>query len=257
MALLVNSSEDGRDVLLHWPSAWLADAYRAYALRMTDPAEDYPCHLGVRGHRDGLNWFTMLDSDPDAHHGVPDLARTMVRFAEYARSGPARQTLVVFAGPPDSSPDYDRDVQRFWSVLSLLTEVDPRPWPARWPTDVQDAGWQWCFGGEPWFVFGCSPAYRRRRSRNIGPCLTLIFQLRRVFENLSGSSPAGKAAKQQVRRRLASYDDVPVHPHLGDDQHSSVFKWRQYMLPDDQTTLPPEACPFTVPAAARGGSDGR
>lgn len=253
MALLVNSSEDGRAELLRWPSSWLAGAFEEYARRVADPAQDYPCHFGVRGHRDGLNWFTMLDADPAADHGVPDLAATMAKFASYARTGPPRQTLIVFAGPPDPAPDYDRDADRFWAVLSGLTAVDPRPWPAEWTTDVRDAGWQWCFGGEPWFVFGCSPAYRRRRSRNLGPCLTFVFQLRRVFENLSGSSPAGQAAKHQIRRGLARYDGVPVHPHLGDARHSSVYKWRQYLLPDDQRILAPEGCPFRVP----GGSDGR
>jgi uncharacterized protein len=228
---------------------WLVQSHRVLVERLLDPGQGgYPCHFGVRGERDGHNWFTMLDEGADGPHAVADLAETLCAFRELAWRGPKRQSLIAFVGPPAPTPGLAQDTARFWRLLAQLSAHDEAPWPADRPTDVQDPAWQWCFAGEPWFVFGCSPAYQARRSRNLGPCLTLVFQVRRVFEGISGSSKAGRAAKRQVRDQLGRYDQIPPHPHLGDAEHSSVFKWRQYLLPDDQQPLDPDACPFTPPA---------
>jgi FPC/CPF motif-containing protein YcgG len=74
--------------------------------------------------------------------------------------------------------------------------------------------------------------------------------VRRVFDGLSGSSPAGKAAKARIRQGLDAYDEVGIHPHLGDPNASSTHKWRQYVLPDDDHIVAPGACPFAVPKGA-------
>jgi uncharacterized protein len=227
---------------------WLDAAYREFNLMISGADLRYPCHFGVRGQREGRNAFTAIDSS-DGEAGVAALAGAIRAFQRMAWNGPKRQSLIAFAGPVEPSPDLGNDTRRFWELLSALTAVDELPWPAEYPADVTDPKWQWCFGGEPWFVFGCSPAYLNRRSRNVGPCLTLVFQVRRVFDGLSGSSAAGQAAKRMVRAGLARYDATAPHPHLGDDQHSSVFKWRQYMLPDDDSVLAPGACPFRQPPA--------
>jgi uncharacterized protein len=254
---LWNSSQSGLDSFLGSQQSWLADAYSAYIDRLTCHEPGYPCHFGVNGHRDGNNWFTAVDQSALAlgttgtDDGIADLAEALRTFRERAWTGPQRQTLLALVGPPDSAPDLDRDYQRFWDMLAGLTTLDEQPWPAGRPRDAADPKWEWCFDGEPWFVFGCSPAYRLRRSRNLGPCLILVFQVRRVFEGLSGSSLAGQTAKRHVRSRLLGYDAVPPHPHLGDDQHSSVFKWRQYMLPDDQHVRDPGGCPFPAAVAQR------
>lgn len=237
--------------------SWLRDAYSAYLRRLTDDVPVYPCYLGLNGHREGNNWFTGIDQLTSVSgYDVDGFARVLRAFREQAWSGPERQTLLAFVGPPDPEPDLDRDGERFWNLLASLTLLDEQPWPPDRAADTADPRWEWCFDGEPWFVFGCSPAYRLRRSRNLGPCLTLVFQVRRVFARLSGSTPAGQAAKRQIRRGLLGYDAVPLHPHLGDEQHSSVYKWRQYMLPDDQRVWDPAACPFPA-AVARQAAGGR
>jgi FPC/CPF motif-containing protein YcgG len=186
----------------------------------------------------------MVDESRGSPYGLAVLAATLREFQQVAWRGPKRQSLIVFVGPPDPRPDLDRDTTRFWALMSGLAEADDQPWPQGGTRDEKDPKWQWCFAGEPWFVFAGSPAYRNRRSRNFGPCLTLVFQVHRVFEGLSGSSPAGRAAKARVRERLVDYDTIGPHPHLGDPRHSSEFKWRQYMLPDDEQILPERACPF-------------
>ncbi|MGH8933774.1 MAG: YqcI/YcgG family protein [Egibacteraceae bacterium] len=219
------------------PRDWVGPAYEAFADRLLDSA--YPCDFGVRGQRNGHNSFAAVDDRerPDS------LVAALLAFRERAWRGPRRQSLVVFVGPPRPTT-LDQDHERFWALLERLSAHDPAGWPQDVPRDPRHPGWQWCFGGEPWFTFACSPAYSARRSRNVGPCLVVVFQTRRVFEGLSGSTPAGRAAKQRVRASLMAYDAIGPHPHLGDPQHSSTHKWRQYALPDDQRVLATDACPF-------------
>jgi FPC/CPF motif-containing protein YcgG len=222
---------------------WLAEAYSTISEKLLDPALEYPCHFGVQGQQLGHNWFTAVDAGRPGY-GVDTLAATLLAFRARAREGPRRQSLIAFVGPPEPAATLAAEHARFWALLGTLTARDPAPWPDAYPRDTTDPGWRWCFAGDPWFVFAASPAYRARRSRNLGPCLTVVFQTDRVFQGLAGTTTAGRAAKRVIRARLASYDLVPPHPHLGDQQLSSVHKWRQYALPDDQEILRPEGCPF-------------
>jgi hypothetical protein len=211
---------------------------------LLDPELDYPCHFGIQGQHSGNNWFWAVDDRRPDRYGVAALAAALAAFRARAWTGAVRQSLIVFVGPPDIRPALARHHARFWRLLSGLTARDPAPWPPDRPTDPGDPRWQWSFAGEPWFVFAGSPAYVARRSRSLGPCLTLVFQTRRVFQGLAGDTPAGQAAKAKVRRALIRYDRVPPHPHLGDAGHSSTHKWRQYALPDDQALYPVDGCPF-------------
>lgn len=227
---------------------WLAEARASFAARVLSEAADgtaYPCHFGTTAQQLGHNVFVCCERG-DAQ-GLKPLADTLLEFYARTRGGPRRMSLIVFAGPPQAAPSLERDGAEFWRILRGLREHDPLPWPADRTEDCTDPRWQWCFNGEPWFVFAGSPAYRARRSRNLGPCLTIVFQTQRVFEGLSGATASGQLAKQHIRERLERYDAVGPHPHLGDPLHSSTHKWRQYLLPDDQRIVPADACPFGPP----------
>jgi FPC/CPF motif-containing protein YcgG len=224
---------------------WAVDAWSDIAARLLDPTADYPCHFGAQGQQQGHNHFTVVDREHAGAYGVPVLARTLRRFHELARSGPKRQSLIALIGPPDPDATLANHHARFWSLLRELHAEDAVPWPTDAPVDPDDPTWQWCFDGEPWFLFVGSPAYRARRSRRLGGCLTVVFQTRRVFDGLGGNTPAGQAAKRRIRARLAVYDDVPAHPYLGDPASSSTHKWRQYALPDDQGTVAAR-CPYAT-----------
>lgn len=224
---------------------WVPYAYEAFTAKLLDQERAYPCHFGVQGQQRGNNWFTIFDASFPGEHGVRALGDALLEFRERARRGPRRQTLVVLAGPPEPHAELAGHRAAFWALLRELSAIDTEPWPEGLPTDTADPAWQWCFAGEPWFTFMASPGYRHRESRNLGPCLTLVFQTRRVFEGLGGSTVAGQAAKQRIRAHLERYDKVPPHPFLGDPMYSSVHKWRQYALPDDQSVGTAEKCPFT------------
>jgi FPC/CPF motif-containing protein YcgG len=239
----IRSSEVG--TVGDWPD-WFASAHAEFRATLLAEA-GYPCHFGVTGERTDHNWFTALDQSRPGL-GTAELAGTIEDFVPIARAGSPRQSLVVLVGPPQRQPDLARHAAQFWAVLRQLSRHDQQSWPVGRSLDPGLPDWQWCFAGQPWFVFGASPGYQHRHSRNVGRCLTMVFQLvDRVFEGLSGSSPAGQAAKRQIRGRLAGYDLASPHPHLGDAEHSSTYKWRQYFLPDDSRVLDEQDCPWTAP----------
>lgn len=224
------------------PWDWLGPAYAAFVSRLAETKPAYPCYFGVRGQLEGNNWFAAMDDRMPDEFGIERLVASLLAFQWRAWQGPKRQSLIVFVGPPrPATLCEERD--RYWSLLSQLRTHDPQDWPEQIPRDPDDSAWQWCFAGEPWFTFLCSPAYRRRRSRNVGPCLTVVFQTRRVFDGLSGSTLAGRSAKARVRANLLAYDAVPPHRYLGDAGSSSAYKWRQYALPDEEGEGA-ASCPF-------------
>lgn len=230
---------------------WLGPAYDAFDSILGSRAPDYPCHFGVEGQLRGLNRFASVDRREDRDRGLDGLARALLAFLELVEAGePRRRSLVVFDGPPRVGLGLAAYEARFWELLSGLRRRDPRPWPDGVPADTAAPGWQWCFGGERWFVFGGCPAYRDRASRALGPCLVLVFQTHHVFAGIGGETAAGRAAKRTIRRRLRAYDRTGPNPALGDPLHSSAFKWRQYFLPDDDSLRPPEACPLDAGAMA-------
>lgn len=226
------------------PWDWLPGVLTTFDTTVRARRPDYPCYFGTRGQVDGNNWFTVVDERAPGGFDVAALARSLSTYRDRAWTGPKRQSLIVFVGPPEPTAGLDGHTARFWRLLTEISRRDPAPWPSDVPTEPSAPDWQWCFAGEPWFAFMCSPGYQARRSRNVGPCLTLVFQTRRVFDGLSGASHAGQAAKARVREAVLAYDAVPPHPHMGGADGSSVHKWRQYALPDDQRDLPGQ-CPWS------------
>jgi uncharacterized protein len=232
---------------------WVRRAYGEFHARLTD-GDDYPCHFGVQAQRSGHNRFAAVARDP-GRADAEALGRALLSYAERSRSGPRRQSFVVFAGPPppeDASGPGGDDDACFWRILSALSSVDPAPWPAGYSQDTKDPDWQWCFGGQPWFVFAGSPTNSVRRSRNFGGCLALVFQTMRVFEGLLDSKRSWHAAKDRIRASLERYDTLPIHPHFGALTDEASYRWRYAVLPDDQRVAPAEGCPFQhAPGAGR------
>jgi FPC/CPF motif-containing protein YcgG len=204
----------------------------------------------VEGEREGWNRYVTVDLR-SLGASLDRLAARLPSFFEESWAEPrARLSLVVLAGPPARPvPPLEAYRRRFWEILAELRGRDAEAWPAGVPEDPADERWEFCFGGQPLFVFGLCPAYRRRRSRNVGPCLTLVFQTRAVFRGIGGETAAGRAAKATIRRRALAYDLVGTHEAMGPAEHSSTRKWRQYFLPDDDSDPGPR-CPISREARA-------
>lgn len=149
--------------------------------------------------------------------------------------------LAALRRPQAGGSDHDD----FWAILQALHDVDPEPWAEDTPRDPADPQWEYSFAGVPMFVFAGAPSYQRRASRNFGHSMVLLFQPRNVFTGIEGGTPAGIAARRQIRDRLAQWDTVPPHPDMGDYGDESNHEWRQYFLADDQSRVV-EQCPLRL-----------
>ena len=219
--------------------AWLQEAYETYRDVILDPA--FPCYFGTKAEeRDRMRFCCVRDGEQDH---LPDVLRA---FLAHSREHPRHRSVLIVFYEPDGRPrTLAEDEARFWELLRWLHERDREPWPDDVPTDPSDPHWEYCFAGEAMFVFPCSPAYRSRRSRRMGPYYMVCFQPRRVFYGVESGSPAGQRARERIWARVRDWDAVEPHPELehmayGDPE---MREWKQYVLPDDNTPLRGR-CPF-------------
>ena len=93
------------------------------------------------------------------------------------------------------------------------------------------------------FVVGTSPTYRLRRSRNLGPGIVFIFQPRSLFFDPTTSQPIAMHVRKSIHDRMLAYDGMSVHPDIGFYGDIDNREWKQYALPDDNTSEI-GVCPF-------------
>lgn len=218
---------------------WLKGVYNAFQGYVVQP--EFPCDFGtsaaLRGH---LRYSYTQAKD------LSQLPNTLSDFLRLSRSHPrTRHALVLFEEPEIRELSLEEYRDRFWEILQYLHDKDPMEWPAQTPRAVDDPQWEFSFGGDSMFVFGSSPAYHLRRSRNLGPSLVLLFQPRRVFHGIEGGTTSGIAARERIRRKLRDYDDVADHPDMGAYSDESSYEWKQYFIPDDNQRVA-GSCPLRI-----------
>lgn len=217
---------------------WLGREYETFREQLLDPG--YPCYFGTAAEKRGELRYGYVAGGDTSH--VPTL---LGEFLSLSRSHPkVRHALALFFEPEGVQRPLSYYRQRFWDVLNFLHESDPSTWPDDRPLDPEDPKWEFCFDGEPMFVFASTPAYRKRDSRNMGNSLVLLFQPRRVFDGIEGGTPAGTRAREIIRARMETWDSgMKYHPDMGSYGDPSSFEWKQYFLPDDITPVLGR-CPF-------------
>jgi hypothetical protein len=154
-----------------------------------------------------------------------------------------RHGLFVFVEPEKDEKPLEHYRENFWNILQYLHKVDTKPWPKDYPTDPDHHLWAFSFAEEPFFVFGNAPAYKQRKTRDLGNSLVLGFQPRRIFEGLEGTTKGGVMSREKVRERVEKWDGLPTHPnisHYGDPEHR---EWKQYFIGDDVKPIEGK-CPF-------------
>ncbi len=210
---------------------WLPAVYAEFRRNVLDP--DYPCYFATIGEKKKELYYTHVDAS-----NADRLPATMRAFAALSRRSPGKRlALVAFTEPGAKALDHGASAGRFWSLLQHLHDADEAPWPAGVPLDPNDPRFEFSFAGAPMFVFGAAPSYHRRRSRNLGPSLVLLFQPRTVFAGIEGGTPAGVKARATIRGRLAAWDLVAPHAAFCDYGDPSNFEWKQYFVPDDDAPI--------------------
>jgi len=214
--------------------SWKLEAYEQYKARLHAP--EYPCFFGQTGEARGEMLYTFI-----AEGGLHEFVENMRQFVALIGAPPhERSSLIAFFEPDPSVTDHMSFVARFWQILQFLHDHDRAPATDKTPDHPL---WEFAFEGCEMFVVGASPTYRRRRSRNLGPGVVLVFQPRSLFIDPATSQPIAASVRQRIHKRMVAYDGMTVHPDIGFYGNVGNREWKQYALPDDNE---PEAgaCPF-------------
>jgi uncharacterized protein len=213
---------------------WKLDAYEQYIAKLHAP--EYPCFFGQGGEARGEMLYTFI-----AQNRLDEMVTNMRQFVRLIGTAPhVRSSLVAFFEPDRSIADHMSFTARFWHVLQFLHEHDRDPATTRTP---EHPLWEFAFERCEMFVVGASPTYQRRRSRNLGPGMVLVFQPRSLFIDPATSQPIAASVRQRIHKRMLAFDGMTLHPDIGFYGNLSNREWKQYALPDDNQ---PETgtCPF-------------
>ena len=220
---------------------WKVAAYEQYRAKLRDA--QYPCFFGQTAESRGEMLYSFIEW---CHLG--EVVTGMRQFVSLLATHPhERSSLVAFFEPDRAIADHLSFVSRFWQVLQFLHQHDRNPATGGAPDHPL---WEFAFEGAEMFVVGASPTYRKRRSRNLGSGMVLVFQPRHLFIDPATSEPIAATVRQRIHKRMLAYDGMTVHPDIGFYGNSGNREWKQYALPDDNE---PEtgSCPFHARSSVR------
>ncbi|MGN1401232.1 MAG: YqcI/YcgG family protein [Bacillus sp. (in: firmicutes)] len=217
---------------------WVIREYNKFSETVTDPT--FPCYFGMAAEKKGELRYSYI-----SHEDWSTLPETLRDFMELFRKEEKliRHGFFLFVEPEEEPQDIPYYREYFWRILQYLHEEDKKPWPAGVPVDPDHHLWDFSFDGISYFVFGNTPAYKQRKTRNLGQAMVLGFQPRLIFEGLEGTSKGGAMSREKVRLRVEKWDRLPKHPdigHYGDIDHR---EWKQYFIGDDCEPIS-GPCPF-------------
>src|SRR5690625_5234665 len=217
---------------------WLVKEYNQFEKVVT--RSDFPCTFGIAGQKRGELRYSYISHDDWSH-----LPTTLKKFAKLFEQQKrlVRHSFFLFVEPEKEQKTLPYYRQYFWDVLQYLRDHETQEWPENFPHDPDHHLWTFVFAGEPYFAFGNAPAYKQRKTRDLGNSLIIGFQPRRIFKGLEGTSETGKRSRGKIRERVELWDGLPKHPnisHYGDEAHR---EWKQYFIGDDMEHLE-SPCPF-------------
>lgn len=223
--------------------AWKSTAIKEFVAKMDDKDHPFPCIPATQGH--SLDQFRYgFIEDPFANASTVELASLLTEYTTVSKQLGTYTSLIIFYKTPNyikNSFNIEKYELLFWHQLSKLREMDEFQWPSHIPTDPNDPLWEFCFNKEQYFMYCATPAHKNRKSRHFSTFMLAITP-RWVLENFNTSQTYADKIKSKIRKRLADYDSIAVHPDLNSYGLEDNYEWKQYYLHDDNTSL--SKCPF-------------
>ena len=218
---------------------WQTYAFESFKNKLTDRKNPFPCIPAVQGLSLGHLRFVFVDKPNDALD-QKKLAKILKDYSLGYKEYGKYTSLIIFFNYVGSFDikDYEK---LFWDQLTLLHRLDESSWPRHISPDPEHPTWEFCFQDVPYFVYCATPEHRHRKSRSF-PFMLLALTPRSVFNEFRANEKHAEKIKAQTRKRLAAYDEVPIHPSLNTYGKNDNFEWKQYFLPDDQGVQ--GKCPF-------------
>lgn len=214
---------------------------------LSDPA--FPCVFAREAMMRGAIQFCWAGSS-DEQADRTAIADSLKAYLEYCTSLPPLEslleTLAVVFKPITPALSLQQYHQQAWDILQDLHDHDSQPWPADIPSDPDNPLWSFCFAGTPVFVNVSAPGHVARRSRNLCRSLVLVMQPRSNFDLVAGKDhPNGEQVREQIRKRMAMYDQVDSPSELGTYGDSANREWHQYVLRESNDP-PTGKCPLSI-----------
>ncbi|GAB6927290.1 YqcI/YcgG family protein [Paenibacillus sp. JCM 10914] len=233
---------DSMGASLELLEGWQRDAMIQLNRKLSDRSAKFPCIPAVQGHalQHFRYGFIPLGEAPES---AEILAGLLHEYGRGSRQfGPYTSLVVlIHAEERDHQVGVEYYERLFWQLLSRTTAYDTQPWPTDLPEVPSEHLWEYCYGGEPYFVYCGTPAHENRQSRSF-PYMMLAFTPRWVLQQFNARAKQAQRTKELIRQRLAAYDPVPPHPDLKFYGAEDNYEWKQYFLRDDNESLP--KCPF-------------
>ncbi|MGF9696187.1 YqcI/YcgG family protein [Paenibacillus sp. MABNR03] len=220
--------------------AWKKDAYQLFASKMSDREARFPCIPATQAFAMGhLRYGFVSYLDP----GSADrrLADIITEYGRESRSFGDYSSLIVFFELEKTMRtvlDYE---EIFWDLLSKVSVLDVKRWPADIPENPENPLWEFCYDDERYFVYCGTPAHISRQSRSF-PYFMLAMTPRWVLDQWNAHPKKAAAISPKIRERLAEYDAIPAHPELKQYGAQGNLEYKQYFLRDDDSS--PSRCPF-------------
>lgn len=217
---------------------WFVEEYKTFESIVTD--KTFPCYFGMSGHKRGELRYGYITHD--------DWSAAPLMLEEFNRLFDNQKRLIrhgffLFVEPEKEEKSIEYYREYFWNVLQFLHNSDRYEWPADQPKDPDHYLWNFCFAEEPYFAFGNAPAYKQRKTRDLGNSLVIGFQPRRIFEGLKGTERSGVMSREKVRQRVELWDNLPKHPNIGHYGDKNHREWKQFFIGDDVEPIEGK-CPF-------------
>lgn len=206
---------------------WLIKEYKSFKNIVTD--KTFPCYFGKAAEVGGDLRYAYITQDDWSN--LPRALESFLTLFEDPKH--KRHGLFVFVEPFETEGTIEGYRKQFWDILQYIHQQDKTPWPASSPKDPDHFLWDFHFGGEPIFAFGNAPAYKQRKTRDLGNAMVIGFQPRKIFKGLTGTEKGGIMSREKVRERVEVWDNLPKHPdisHFGDPTHN---EWKQFFIGDE------------------------
>ncbi|WP_079752033.1 YqcI/YcgG family protein [Pseudomonas aeruginosa] len=196
--------------------------------------KDYPCVFTRVGYEKNHLQFSFLE-DPFDQNSLRLSFNDVIDFIDLVDQADSPQTaamktLLLCVNSTELSSH--REPAAVWSILNAFLEFDVSPWPAGVPKDPENPEWAYCLLGKRAFITVLSPSHKKRRSRNLGSHMVLLFQLRDGIEYVAPYNSKGNDVRETIRRRIEAYDEVPLAPDMTTHGEERNKDWSQYWLGD-------------------------
>lgn len=217
--------------------SWLTEEYTTFNEIVT--SKTFPCYFGMKAENKGELRYAYVTQDDWSN-----LPKALDQFLPLFNEPPfIRHGLFVFVKPEKEERQLEYYREFFWNMLQYLHNQDSVAWPEEAPKEPEHFLWDYHYGGEPIFAFGNAPAYKQRKTRDLGNSMIIGFQPRKIFKGLEGTEKGGIMSREKVRQRVEAWDRLPTHPdisHYGDENHN---EWKQFFIGDDAEPIKGQ-CPF-------------